>query len=51
VAGCCEYGNEPSSSINCLEFYDSLRTSCSQEELCCMKLVESRKVPEQMQFF
>jgi hypothetical protein len=25
VAGCCEYGNEPSGSIKCGKFLDSLR--------------------------
>jgi hypothetical protein len=40
VAGSCKHGNEPSGSIKCGEFLDSLSVLlASQEGLCSMKLV------------
>jgi hypothetical protein len=40
VAGSCEHGNEPLSSIKCLEFLDYLSVLlASQEGLCSMELV------------
>jgi hypothetical protein len=39
VAGSCEYGNEPSGSIECGEFHDWLSVLlASQERLCSMEL-------------
>jgi hypothetical protein len=40
VAGCCEYGDEPSGSIKCGEFLDWLSVLlASQEGLFSMELV------------
>jgi hypothetical protein len=41
VAFFCEYGDEPSVSINCEEFLDYQRASASQEGLCSQELVRS----------
>jgi hypothetical protein len=41
VAGCCEYGDEPSGSMKCVEYLDVL---ASQEGLCSMELVRTRPV-------
>ena len=38
MAGTCEYGDEPSGSIKCREFLDSLQNQlASQEGLCPME--------------
>ena len=37
VAGCCEYGDEPSGFIKCGAFPEQLRTLVSREGLCSME--------------
>ena len=37
MAGCCEYGDEPSGSIKCGEFLEDVLAS--QEGLCPVELV------------
>ena len=38
LAGTCEYGDEPSGSIKCGEFFDNLQNQiASQEGLCSME--------------
>ena len=40
MAGTCEYGDEPSGSIKCGEFFDWLQKKlASQEGLCCIERV------------
>jgi hypothetical protein len=39
VAGCCEYGNEPSGSIKGEEFLNKLSDLTSREGLCSVELV------------